>query len=58
MEVLDVAGGKGELAYELLAYGRIKNITIVDPRPYNIFGMLKRLTRDILIAYHEELMVR
>ena len=43
--VLDVAGGKGELAYELLAYGRIKNITIVDPRPYNIFGMLKRLTR-------------
>jgi hypothetical protein len=43
--VLDVAGGKGELAYELLAYGRVKNITIVDPRPYNIFGMLKRLTR-------------
>ena len=30
--VLDVAGGKGELAYELLAYGRIKNITIVDPK--------------------------
>ena len=43
--VLDVAGGKGELAYELLAYGRISNVTIVDPRPFNMFGMLKRLTR-------------
>ena len=43
--VLDVAGGKGELAYELLAYGRIPNVTIVDPRPFNMFGMLKRLTR-------------
>ena len=43
--VLDVAGGKGELAYELLAYGRISNVTLADPRPFNMFGMLKRLTR-------------
>ena len=42
--VLDVAGGKGELAFELLAYGRVGNVTIVDPRPYHVYGMLQRLT--------------
>jgi predicted nicotinamide N-methyase len=42
--ILDVAGGKGELAFELLTYGRISKVTIVDPRPYHVYGMLRRLT--------------
>ena len=41
--VMDVAGGKGELSFELKTYGRIES-TIVDPRPLDIVRMLKGLT--------------
>ena len=41
--VMDVAGGKGELSFELKTYGGIES-TIVDPRPMDIVRMLKGLT--------------
>lgn len=42
--VLDVAGGKGELAFKLVNYAEIPT-TIVDPRPMDVPNMLKHLTR-------------
>ena len=41
--VMDVAGGKGELSFELKTYGCIES-TIVDPRPMDIVRMMKGLT--------------
>eukprot|EP00516_Mucochytrium_quahogii_P013032 CAMPEP_0203793738 /NCGR_PEP_ID=MMETSP0100_2-20121128/6044_1 /ASSEMBLY_ACC=CAM_ASM_000210 /TAXON_ID=96639 /ORGANISM=" , Strain NY0313808BC1" /LENGTH=418 /DNA_ID=CAMNT_0050697575 /DNA_START=336 /DNA_END=1592 /DNA_ORIENTATION=- len=43
--VLDVAGGKGELAFKLLNYGGVPT-TIVDPRPMDVPNMLRHLSRD------------
>ena len=40
--VLDVAGER--VNWRTSFCGRISNVTIVDPRPFNMFGMLKRLT--------------
>lgn len=41
--VLDVAGGKGELAFRLLNYADVRT-TIVDPRPIDVIAMMRNLT--------------
>ena len=43
--IMDVAGGKGELAWELQGYGEMPS-TIVDPRPLDIVRMMKALTAN------------
>jgi hypothetical protein len=40
--VLDIAGGKGELAFELLNLNNIET-TVVDPRPLDIDGFTRKL---------------
>mmetsp|Transcript_856 Transcript_856/g.935 ORF Transcript_856/g.935 Transcript_856/m.935 type:complete len:435 (+) Transcript_856:80-1384(+) len=51
--ILDVAGGKGELAFKLLNYAGIKT-TIVDPRPYNTLRMLKYLSKDHVLRLRQK----
>lgn len=46
--IVDVAGGKGELSFKLVAYAELPS-TIVDPRPYNLRGMLKYVTKDHIL---------
>lgn len=45
--VLDVAGGKGDLALKLLIHAGIPT-TIVDPRPMDVPNMLRHITRSLL----------
>ncbi|GBG27479.1 Hypothetical Protein FCC1311_037012 [Hondaea fermentalgiana] len=45
--VLDVAGGKGDLAFKLLIHAGVPT-TIVDPRPMDVPNMLRHVTRALV----------
>ena len=47
--VLDVAGGKGELAFQLLNLNNVSSCHVVDPRPLSLGRFQKRLSRGF---YH------
>ena len=47
--VLDVAGGKGELAFQLLNLNNVSSCHVIDPRPLSLGRFRKRLSRGF---YH------
>jgi len=47
--VLDVAGGKGELAFQLLNLNNVARCHVIDPRPLSLGRFQKRLSRGF---YH------
>jgi hypothetical protein len=47
--VLDVAGGKGELAFQLLNLNNVSSCYVIDPRPLSLGRFQKRLSRGF---YH------
>ncbi len=47
--VLDVAGGKGELAFQLLNLNNVSSCHVIDPRPLSLGRFQKRLSRGF---YH------
>jgi len=51
--IMDVAGGKGELSWELMGYGEMP-ATIVDPRPLDIVRMMKGLTANKIVRLRRE----
>ena len=55
--IMDVAGGKGELSWELQGYGEMPS-TIVDPRPLDIVRMLKALTANKITRLRKDLKAR
>jgi len=52
--IMDVAGGKGELAWELQGYGEMPS-TIVDPRPLDIVRMMKALTANKITRLRKDM---
>ena len=47
--VLDVAGGKGELAFQLLNLNNVSTCHVIDPRPLSLAKFQKRLSKGF---YH------
>ena len=50
--VLDVAGGKGELAFQLLNLNNVQTCHVIDPRPLSLKRFQKRLIRGF---YHRSM---
>ena len=49
LSVLDVAGGKGELAFQLLNLNNVERCHVIDPRPLSLGRFRKRLEKGF---YH------
>ena len=47
LNVLDVAGGKGEFAFHLMNLTNVKSCTVIDPRNLNLKKYRKKLERGI-----------
>ena len=54
--ILDIAGGKGELSFEMLYLVGVQSSTVIDPRILNVVEMYKKLRSGKYIAntlYHK-----
>ena len=54
--ILDIAGGKGELSFEMLYLVGVQSSTVIDPRILNVNEMYKKLRSGKYIAntlYHK-----